>query len=67
VAARVAGLEFLGSFVRAELTLEGLADQRCVADLSINLMRRQVVEVGQTLSVTLPAERLHVFRAGDDG
>jgi iron(III) transport system ATP-binding protein len=65
--AKVEGLEFLGSFVRADLALEGLADQRCCADLSINLMRRQEIRVGQTLSVTLPAERLHVFRTSGDG
>jgi iron(III) transport system ATP-binding protein len=65
-AARVEGIEFLGSFLRAELTLRGLADQRCCADLSINLVRRQSIAVGQTLAVSLPAERLRVF-AGDQG
>ena len=59
--ATVDELEFLGSFFRADLALQGLAGQRCCADFSINLMRREAIEIGQTLSVTLPAERLHVF------
>ncbi len=66
-AARVEGLEFLGSFVRADLALGGFADQRCCADFSINLVRRQSIEVGQTLAVTLPAERLRVFEGDPDG
>jgi iron(III) transport system ATP-binding protein len=66
-AARVEGIEFLGSFVRAELTLGGFAEQRCWADFSINLVRRQSIEVGQTLALTLPAERLRVFAGDPDG
>jgi iron(III) transport system ATP-binding protein len=66
-AARVEGIEFLGSFVRAELMLDRLAGQRCWADFSINLVRRQSIETGQTLAVTLPAERLRVFEGGADG
>ena len=66
-AARVEEIEFLGSFVRAELALSGFADQRCCADFSINLVRRQRIEVGQTLAVTLPAERLRVFAGDPDG
>jgi iron(III) transport system ATP-binding protein len=65
-AARIESLEFLGSFVRADLVVEGLPDQRCCADFSINLMRREAIEEGQRLNVTLPAERLRVF-AGDAG
>jgi len=65
--ATVEELEFLGSFFRADLMLDGLADQRCCADFSINLMRREAIEIGQTLSVTLPAERLHVFPATGHG
>ena len=65
-AARVEGLEFLGSFVRADLALEGLPGQHCCADFSINLMRREAIREGQQLNVTLPAERLRVF-AGEPG
>jgi iron(III) transport system ATP-binding protein len=65
--ATVDELEFLGSFFRADLALDGLADQRCCADFSINLMRREAIQIGQTLSVTLPAERLHVFPAASHG
>jgi iron(III) transport system ATP-binding protein len=66
-AARVEGIEFLGSFVRAELALDGFAGQRCCADFSINMVRREAIEVGQTLSVTLPAERLRVFAEAEHG
>jgi iron(III) transport system ATP-binding protein len=67
VAAKVEAIEFLGSFVRAELRLGGAAGQRCWADFSINLVRRQSIEVGQTLAVALPPERLRVFEGGSDG
>jgi iron(III) transport system ATP-binding protein len=65
--ARIESLEFLGSFVRADLVLEGLPDQRCCADFSINLMRREAIEEGQRLNVTLPAERLRVFAEDPHG
>jgi iron(III) transport system ATP-binding protein len=65
--ARVESIEFLGSFVRADLALEGLSEQRCCADLTIDRMRREEIVLGQTLSVTLPAERLHVFPATGHG
>jgi iron(III) transport system ATP-binding protein len=63
--ATVAGIEFLGSFVRADLALAGHAGPRCCADFSINMVRREAIEIGQTVNVTLPADRLRVF-AGDD-
>ena len=66
-AATVEDLEFLGSFFRADLVLDGLAEQRCCADFSINMMRREAIEIGQRLSVTLPAERLRVFPSDDPG
>ncbi len=65
--AEVRELEFLGSFVRADLALEGLAEHRCCADFSINLVRSEAIEVGQSLNVTLPAARLRVFEGGPDG
>jgi iron(III) transport system ATP-binding protein len=65
VQATVAELEFLGSFFRADLALEGLAEQRCCADFSINMMRREAIAIGQRLNVTLPAERLRVFAADE--
>ena len=65
--ARVESIEFLGSFVRADLALRGLAEQRCCADLPIERMRGEEIALGQTLSVTLPAERLHVFPAAGHG
>jgi iron(III) transport system ATP-binding protein len=63
-AATVEGIEFLGSFVRADLALAS-DGPRCCADFSINMVRREAIEVGQTVNVTLPAERLRVF--ADDG
>jgi iron(III) transport system ATP-binding protein len=65
--ARVEGIEFLGSFVRADLALEGLAEPRCCADFSINMVRREAIAVGQTVNVTLPAERLRVFTGDGHG
>jgi iron(III) transport system ATP-binding protein len=62
--ATVEGIEFLGSFVRADLALAGHAGPRCCADFSINMVRREAIEVGQTVNVTLPPDRLRVF-AGD--
>jgi iron(III) transport system ATP-binding protein len=67
VAAKVEGIEFLGSFMRVELRLGGAAGQRCWADFSINLIRRQSIEVGQTLAVALPPERLRLFEGRPDG
>ncbi len=54
-------MEFLGSFVRAELSSNKLDSQKLVADFSINLLRRLEMEVGDERSVVLPPDRIRVF------
>jgi iron(III) transport system ATP-binding protein len=59
--ARVRGLEFLGSFVRADLTSEVIGDASLRADLSMNLVRRQRIADGDTLMVRLPRECIFIY------
>lgn len=60
---RVADLEFLGAYCRAELeSLDGEA-VHFLADFSANLMRDVGITLGQRLNVALPAEHLRVFAA----
>jgi len=59
--ARVQGLEFLGSFVRAELAAESTGEERLRADLSINLIRRQEIADGDALLVRIPRERIRIY------
>lgn len=57
--ARIDGLEFLGSFVRARLATQTPA--RLQADLSINLVRRLNIDQGASLSIQLPKERIRLY------
>ncbi len=59
--ARIRGLEFLGSFVRADLTSEATGEDRLRADLSINLVRRQGIADGDSLLVRIPRERIRLY------
>ena len=59
--ARVDDVEFLGSFVRAELASEATGEERLRADLSINLVRRQALSAGDTLMVRLPRECIRIY------
>jgi iron(III) transport system ATP-binding protein len=59
--ARIGGLEFLGSFVRAELTSELTGENLLRADLSINLMRHQSITDGDSMLVCLPRERIRIY------
>jgi iron(III) transport system ATP-binding protein len=59
--ARVRDLEFLGSFVRADLTSEVTGEETLRADLSINLMRHQSVADGDAMLVRLPRERIRIY------
>lgn len=54
-------VEFLGSFCRAILDVDGEPDEALIADFSINLMRDFKLERGAKLKVALPKERLRVF------
>jgi iron(III) transport system ATP-binding protein len=58
--ALVANIEFLGSFCRIELVLNG-GDSALFADFSINAVRDLAVENGKTIRVALPRDRLRVF------
>ncbi len=59
--AGVRGLEFLGSFVRADLISQLTGDDCLRADLSINLVRRQNITDGDSLLVRLPRERILIY------
>ena len=58
--ADVRHMEFLGSFVRTELDLEGVVDP-VVADFSMNDVRDMNIQVGAELQLDLPESRLHLF------
>lgn len=65
LAARVDSMEFLGSFVRAELVCEAIGpSHRLVADFSANLVRSLGLREGDALTAAIPPERIRVF-AGD--
>jgi len=59
--ARVRGLEFLGSFVRADLVSDATGDALLRADISINLMRHQSIADGDSVLVSLPSERIRIY------
>jgi iron(III) transport system ATP-binding protein len=58
--ARVAEIEFLGSFCRVGLALNGGAPA-LLADFSINAVRDLSIDHGKEMRVALPRERLRVF------
>ena len=58
--ARVADVEFLGSFCRVGLAING-SDSALVADFSINVVRDLLIEENKELLIALPPERLRVF------
>ena len=59
----VVSMEFLGSFWRVSLSNNGLGGAALIADMSINALRRLEIDIGSTIRVKLPAERLWVFPA----
>ena len=60
-------VEFLGSFCRAILDVDGKSNEELIADFSINMMRDFNLEHGAKLSVALPRERLQVFPDSESG
>jgi len=60
-------VEFLGSFCRVILEVEGRSDEELTADFSINLMRDFKIERGAKLKIALPRARLQVFRDTGQG
>ena len=57
----IESMEFLGSFWRVSLKNNALGKAALIADLSINAMRRLEIEIGSTIRVKLPSDRLWVF------
>ena len=57
--AKVAAIEFLGSFCRVSLTIG--SDVTLLADFSINVVRDLTIDIGKEMLIALPPERLRVF------
>ncbi|MFQ5812453.1 MAG: putative 2-aminoethylphosphonate ABC transporter ATP-binding protein [Anaerolineae bacterium] len=62
----VEATEFLGSFYRLTLTLNGLDTARLVAEVSNNVMRDLSIEAGSTLPVCLPPALIRVYSVKRD-
>jgi iron(III) transport system ATP-binding protein len=60
-AVRVAEMEFLGSFCRVGLALNGNDKPSLLADFSINTVRDLSITEGMQMLVGLPSERIRVF------
>jgi iron(III) transport system ATP-binding protein len=58
--ARVTDIEFLGSFCRVGLAING-GDTSLVADFSINVVRDLSIVEGKEMPIALPPDRLRVF------
>ncbi len=61
VAARIASVDYLGSFCRITLVPDGAPDLTLIADLSANDMRDLGIADGQAIVIALPLQRLRVF------
>ncbi|MGI9302214.1 MAG: putative 2-aminoethylphosphonate ABC transporter ATP-binding protein [Gammaproteobacteria bacterium] len=61
----IASMEFLGSFVRAELSSAAMGDARPRADLSINVVRAMDINEGDKLWLRVPAERIRLYPVDD--
>ncbi len=59
--ARVDDLEFLGSFFRATLTIDGIGDLPITADFPPSLVRKLDIRAGADLTVIFPDDRIRVF------
>ena len=54
-------MEFLGSYWRAELTSVDNGDATLNANFSMNAVRRMNLEIGKSLRIEIPADRIKVF------
>jgi iron(III) transport system ATP-binding protein len=61
IPAKVEALEFLGSFNRLTLVLEGMDDFPVVAEVSIHRMRDMFIHEGSSFPVQLPPEQLRIY------
>jgi iron(III) transport system ATP-binding protein len=57
----IAGIEFLGAFVRAQLAAPQIGEVDLRADLSANAVRRMGLAEGSRLPVVLPRARLRIY------
>ncbi len=55
-------MAFMGSFWRSRLENDALGGNDLIADFSINAVRRLSLQIGNHLTVELPADRLLAFR-----
>ena len=56
-------MEFLGSFWRTRLSSSDLGVGQIVADFSVNAVRRMDIQVGGSMRIEIPSQRLKVFAA----
>ncbi len=61
IQAKIERIEFLGAFVRAELSNEQMGVHHFHADFSANLVRRNALEVGMMLEIGLPKRNLQLY------
>lgn len=59
--ANIHDMEFLGSYWRATLTSTEINDATLDANFSMNAVRRMELEIGKSLLIQIPADRLKVF------
>jgi iron(III) transport system ATP-binding protein len=63
---RVGAMEFLGSFVRADLLADETENRILRADVSVNLVRRQNLQEGDPVLAMVPKERIRIYPGGVD-
>ncbi len=58
---RIEDLEFLGSFYRASLTIDGFDDVLLTADLSANVVRDHNIREGMDIAISVPEDCIRVY------
>jgi iron(III) transport system ATP-binding protein len=58
---RIEEMEFLGTFYRADLALNGPSSPRVMADFSMNATRDLDLQPGKIIPIAMPADRLRLF------
>jgi len=61
IEARIHDMEFLGSYWRAELVSSEFSAATLKANFSMNAVRRMALEIGKSLTIEIPANRLKAF------
>ena len=61
VEVRIEEMEFLGTFYRADLAVNGPSSPRLMADFSMNAARDLALEPGKVIPIAMPADRLRLF------